>query len=103
MRTLIVIATAALAVACAANSGVQPLHGDVLYVTHRGATGASSPTKLRREAIAEAEAYCIASDRKMEVVEIVENRPPFILGNFPQAEIRFRCLAEPVEQRAPAS
>ena len=91
------IRTALLALAmivsgCASNSGVMALYGDVLTVSRQGATGASSPTALRQAALAEAQAYCGCQQRQFEMVELVEARPPFILGNFPKAEVRFRCV-----------
>ena len=33
--------------------------------------------------------------KKLEflMVEIIENKPPFALGNFPRTEVRFMCLS----------
>ena len=78
---------------CASNSGVVPLYGDVLTVSHQGATGASSPTALRQSALAEAQTHCGNHHQQFQMVELVEAHPPFILGNFPKAEVRFRCVS----------
>lgn len=91
MRAVCAVLAAALLASCASNSGVQTLTGDLLFVSRQGATGASSPAQLRRDAIAEAEAYCASQNRGFQMVELVEAQPPFLLGNFPKAEVRFRC------------
>lgn len=83
---------AAVVSGCASQTPALPLYGDVLYVARQGATGLSSPTELRLLALQDAEAKCRETSKAMEMVEIVEAKPPFILGNFPRAEVRFRCV-----------
>lgn len=92
MRAIVLTAFVMLA-GCASTTPATTLYGDVLVTARQGATGASSPTRLRAEAIADAETHCASAGRKMEMVEIVEARPPFVLGNFPKAEVRFRCVS----------
>jgi hypothetical protein len=77
---------------CAANTGVQPFAGDVFYVSRQGATGASSQSDLRGAAMNEARAFCEQRQESFDLVELIEARPPYILGNFPKAEVRFRCV-----------
>lgn len=92
------LASALLLGACAQNTGVGALYGDVLMVAHQGATGASSATAVRYETMAEAQAHCTGQRREMYLVELIENKPPFLLGNFPRSEVRFMCL-EPDDPR----
>lgn len=91
MRALLVAATLALS-ACASNSGVQPYSGDILFIARQGATAASSPNDLRGAAMNDARTYCDGLGRQFALVETIEAEPPFILGRFPRAEIRFRCV-----------
>ncbi len=50
------------------------------------------------ETMAEAQAHCTGQRREMYLVELVENKPPFVFGNFPRSEVRFMCL-EPGDPR----
>lgn len=92
MRHLVLGAVLALA-ACASQSPVTTLAGDVFTVSRQGATGAASQSDIRGATMNDARAYCEARNQRFEMVELVEARPPYILGNFPRAEVRFRCLA----------
>jgi len=89
---VVAFAVVALLAACASNSGVQPYSGDVLHVTRQGATGATSPSLLRGAAENDARTYCEGRGQRFALVEAIEAEPPFILGRFPRAEIRFRCI-----------
>jgi hypothetical protein len=89
------------AAGCAEDTGVGAMYGDVLSVTRQGATGFSSATAVRSEAMAEAQAHCISQKRELFLVELQENKPPFMLGNFPRTEVRFMCL-EPGDPRLAA-
>ena len=80
-----------MASGCAVNSGVQAFTDDVLMVSRQGATGASSQSDLRGAAMNEARAYCEQRQQRFTLVELIEARPPYILGNFPKAEVRFQC------------
>ena len=91
MRVYSAIAALMLLSGCAINSGVQPFANDVFYVSRQGATGASSQSDLRGAAMNEARAFCEQREQPFQLVELIEAHPPFILGNFPKAEVRFRC------------
>lgn len=87
-----IVALASLIVAgCATNSGVQPFSGDVLTITKQAASGFASASDLRGATINDARTYCDGLGRRFAMVEVIEAQPPFILGNFPKAEVRFRC------------
>jgi hypothetical protein len=82
----------ALAVAgCAANSGVAPLGGDAFVVTRQAATGFSGSGNLKGEALSEAGQFC--AGQNLMVTNAKETGPPYVMGNFPKAEVEFMCLA----------
>jgi hypothetical protein len=84
----------ALAVAgCAANSGVAPLGGDAFVVTRQAATGFSGSGNLKSEALTEAGQYCAGQSKSLLVTNAKETAPPYVMGNFPKAEVEFLCLA----------
>lgn len=90
MKKLILCFASALS-ACASNSGVVPMGGDAFFVSRQAATGFSGAASLKGEVLQEANQYCQLQRKTMEVVNLAEAQPPFILGNYPKAEIQFRC------------
>ena len=78
---------------CATNSGVAPTGSDTYMVTRQAATGFSGSGDLKAEALREANQFCLSQKKEMQVVNTTEARPPFIFGNFPKAEVQFKCLA----------
>ena len=78
---------------CATNPGVAPMGPDTYLVTRQAATGFSGSGGLKAEALREANEYCLSQRKQMHVVNTTEARPPFIFGNFPKAEVQFKCLA----------
>ena len=79
---------------CAANSGVVAMGADTYFVSRQGATGFSGASTLKAEALQEANQYCQMQRKTMEVVNMSEAQPPFILGNYPKAEVQFKCLSK---------
>lgn len=79
---------------CAANSGVVAMGAETYFVSRQGATGFSGASTLKAEALQEANQYCQMQRKTMEVVNMSEAQPPFILGNYPKAEVQFRCLTK---------
>jgi hypothetical protein len=84
----------ALLAGCASNSGIIPIGKDTYMVSRQAATGFSGSGTLKAEAFQEANSYCIAQGKKLQVVNTNEALPPFILGNFPKAEVQFMCLTD---------
>jgi hypothetical protein len=91
------LALGALVVAvagCAANSGIVPMGSNTYMVSRQAATGFTGMGTLKAEAMKEAYDQCQKTDKAVEVIETIDAKPPFILGNFPKTEIRFRCVVE---------
>lgn len=91
MRFLALFPLAILA-ACASNTGIIPIGEDTYMVSRQAATGFSGSGSLKAEAFQEANQYCVSIGKKLQVVSTQEAAPPFILGNFPKAEVQFMCL-----------
>ena len=91
MKSILLVLTLALA-GCASNSGIIPIGTDTYMVTRQAATGFSGSGVLKAEAFQEANAYCRAQGRSLQVVSTNEAQPPFVFGNYPKAEVQFMCL-----------
>jgi len=61
-------------------------------VSRQAATGFSGSGTLKAEAFQEANQYCTNLGKSLQVVNTHEASPPYILANFPKAEIQFMCL-----------
>lgn len=78
---------------CAANSGVVQIGKETYMVSRQAATGFSGSGTLKAEAFQEATTYCESQSKSLQVVSTHEAMPPYILANFPKAEIQFMCLS----------
>ena len=47
-----------------------------------------------KEAMKEAYQQCHKTGKSVEVLETIDAKPPYILGNFPKNEIRFKCVMD---------
>ena len=88
----IIIAGVIFLAGCASNSGVLPIGQDTFMVSRQAATGFSGSGTLKAEAFQEASQYCAKLGKSLQVISTHEASPPYILGNFPKAEIQFMCL-----------
>jgi hypothetical protein len=79
---------------CAQNSGIIPMGGDTYMVSRQAATGFTGMGTLKADAMKEAYAQCQQSKQIVQVIETIDAKPPYILGNFPKTEIRFKCITE---------
>lgn len=86
------LAVTVLVSGCASNSGVVPIGTDTFMVSRQAATGFSGAGILKAEAFQEANQYCLSQRKKLQVVNTYEAQPPYVLGNFPKAEVQFMCL-----------
>ena len=79
---------------CAANSGIVQLGSNTYMVSRQAATGFTGMGTLKAEALQEAYAQCQKTGNAVEIIEAIETKPPYIFGNFPKTEIRFKCISE---------
>lgn len=79
-------------VGCASNSGIVTVGPDSYFVSRQAATGFSGMSSLKAEALTEAGQFCTGMGKNVEVTSENDTKPPYILGNFPRTEIRFKCL-----------
>lgn len=77
---------------CASNSGVVPMGNGTYMITRQAATGFTGSGTLKAEALKEAAKYCEKQGKQLKVVAITEAKPPYILANYPKAEIVFKAL-----------
>lgn len=89
----IALASLALVAGCATNSGVVPAGSGEHSITAQAATGFSGIGDLKADALKQADAHCRAAGKDFEVVEYRETKPPYVLGNYPRVDLRFRCKA----------
>lgn len=78
---------------CAANSGIVPMGEDRYMVSRQAATGFSGSGTLKAEALKEADEHCKKANRVLVVNKVTEAKPPYILGNYPKADVEFSCFA----------
>ena len=81
-----------LLLGCASNSGIVPTGDDTHIVSRQAATGFSGLGTLKADALQEANQYCLSQKKNLHVISATESKPPFIFGNFPKADVRFRCV-----------
>ncbi len=79
--------------ACASHTGVVPLGKDTYMIAKQQATGFPGLGNIKAEIIAEGTQYCAGLGKKFQIVSMQETQPPYVLGNYPRAEIQFMCLA----------
>jgi hypothetical protein len=77
---------------CASNSGVVPIGKDTYMVSRQAASGFPGSGNLKADALREANQYCASLNKSLQVVSTQEAQPPYILGNFPKAEVQFMCV-----------
>lgn len=61
-------------------------------ITRQAGTGFSGSGTLKAKALHEASKFCEKQGKQMKVVAITEAKPPYILANFPKAEVVFKAL-----------
>jgi hypothetical protein len=62
-------------------------------VSRQAATGFFGSGTLKADALREANEYCSKEKKSLKLVKTTEAQPPYLLGNFPKAEVEFMCLA----------
>lgn len=77
---------------CAINSGVVPMGKNTFKVYRQAPTGFHSAYATKCRTLSEANQFCVDQGKSLKVLLIKEHHPPYILGNFPRAEVQFTCL-----------
>lgn len=80
------------AAACGTNTGVQRLGDDTFKIFKQGSTGFVGSDKIRTDVELQASQYCAQQGKSMKVVNVITGQPPYIFGNFPKAEVQFKCV-----------
>lgn len=78
---------------CAAHSGVTPDGQGGYMISKQAATGFPGPGSLKADLLQEASQYCGSQGREFLLTNATETQPPYLLGNYPRAEINFKCAA----------
>ncbi len=69
--------------------------GEQFRISHRGSTGYTPVSAVRRSAEKRAREFCERDGRDLTPVTEQVSRPPHTLGNYPRAEIVFVCTEKP--------
>lgn len=94
MRNILLACAGAMALCgCAMTSKVVPIGPDTYMVSKQASTGFSGTGTVKAEAMEIAGNYCSKQGKTMQVTHTEESRPPYVLGNFPRAEVQFMCLS----------
>jgi hypothetical protein len=91
----------ALLAGCASHTGIVAIGRDSYMIAQQQATGFPGLGNMKAEMISEGSRHCAAQEKEIQIISTSESRPPYVLGNYPRAEIQFMCLAagDPALQR----
>jgi hypothetical protein len=90
-RVGMALSTLTLIAGCAAETGVVPTGQNSYLVAKQAATGFPGLGNLKADALQEANQFCASKGSDLFVTRSSETQPPYVLGNYPRAEIAFRC------------
>jgi hypothetical protein len=76
---------------CASQTGEVPNGQGGYLIAKQAATGFPGLGNLKAEAMTEADQYCAGQGREFLLMGATETEPPYVLGNYPRAEISFQC------------
>jgi hypothetical protein len=93
MKLCAAIMAAGALTGCASYSGIVATGNDTFMVSKQAATGFSGLGNLKTDIIQDASAYCGKQGKALQIINATESQPPFVLGNYPRAEIQFKCMA----------
>lgn len=93
MRRIITTLSFVLA-SCASNSGIVPMGKDTYLLAKQQATGFPGLGNLKPEILQEANSFCGSKGSALQVVNVSETQPPYVLGNYPRVEVQFMCVSK---------
>ena len=94
IKTVLLMILSVMLCSCASNSGIVPLGRDSFIVTRQAPSGFHGMGTLKADAVTEAMEHCRNLNKEFQIISTKEAQPPYILGNFPQAEVQFMCLSK---------
>lgn len=74
------------------DSGVAQVEQDIFKIYKRAATGLVGSESVKSDVLLQASKYCTEKGKQLHVVNVITGSPPYIFGNFPKAEVQFKCL-----------
>lgn len=77
---------------CASHTGVVQIGQDSYMIAKQQGTGFPGLGNMKAEIISEGFKYCSDNQLEFQIISTNETSPPYILGNYPRAEIQFMCL-----------
>ena len=92
MKKIFVIVLLYTLCACASHTGVVPMGKDTYMIAKQQATGFPGLGNMKAEIIAEGVQYCADLGKEFQLISTQETQPPYVLGNYPRAEIQFMCI-----------
>ncbi len=72
--------------------GKDIVGNNTFKVYRQAASGFVSPNATKCRTWSAANQFCIDQGKSLKILLFKEHHPPYILGNFPRAEIHFTCL-----------
>jgi hypothetical protein len=90
-RWILIFST--LLAGCGAHSQIVQVGPDTYMLSKQSGNAFKGAGNLKYEVIEEANTYCMTGNKKIRVVSTNEAKPPYILGNYPRAEVQFMCLS----------
>lgn len=94
MRKVLLLGFVSIVTGCASHTGVVPNGQGGYLIAKQAATGFPGLGNLKGEAMEEASQYCASQGREFVLTTVKETQPPYMLGNYPRAEIEFKCAAK---------
>lgn len=79
---------------CGSTTGVVALPGTDMYrIYKRGATGFIGSDSITADITLQASRFCAEHGKMLQVVNTLTGHSPYMFGNYPKAEVQFRCVA----------
>ncbi len=93
MRVVWVLLTAvAVLFGCASSTGVVPMNDDTFRIYKRGNTGFVGSEAIEADLMRQANKFCADRGESLKVTNVLLGGPPYFRGNFPKAEVQFKCV-----------
>jgi hypothetical protein len=93
MKNYLSIILAVTVAGCASYSGIVATGQDSFMVSKQASTSFPGLGNLKADVVKYASRYCESHGKTLQITNETESRPPFILGKYPRAELRFKCTA----------